>query len=88
MNEVMFWAEKLKRRFMEKMSDKKDDAEHQTDVGAEKEEESAGDRHNGLHTYKILYPLFRIENYMCCLNRAMWGRDEQFLGTVWRFARG
>lgn len=49
----MFWAEKLKRRFMEKMSDKKDDAEHQTDVGAEKEEESAGERHNGLHTYKI-----------------------------------
>lgn len=60
----MFWAEKLKRRFMKKMSDKKDDAEHQTDVGAEKEEESAGERHNGLHTYKILYVHFKIKNYI------------------------
>lgn len=62
--EVMFWAEKLKRRFMEKMSDEKDAAEHQTDVGAEKEEESAGEHHNGLHTYKILYTCFKIKNYM------------------------
>lgn len=46
-SEVMFWAEKLKRRFVEKMSVKKDDdAEHQTDVGAVKEEESAGECHN------------------------------------------
>lgn len=48
----MFWAEKLKRRFVEKVSDKKDDTEHQADVGAEKEEVSAGERHSGLHTYK------------------------------------
>lgn len=44
----MFWAEKLKRRFVEKVSDKKDDA----DVGAEKEEVSAGERHSGLQTYR------------------------------------
>ena len=32
-SEVMFWAGKLKRRFLEKMVNKKDEAEHQTDVG-------------------------------------------------------
>lgn len=47
----MFWAEKLKRRFLEKVSDKKDDAEHQADVGAEKEV-SAGEHRSGLQTYK------------------------------------
>lgn len=50
----MFWAEKLKRRFVEKVSDKKDDAEHQAD---EKEEVSAGERHSGLQTYK--YSVFQ-----------------------------
>lgn len=50
----MFWAENLKRRFTEKMADKKDAAEHQPDVGAGKRGESEGERHHGLHTYKIL----------------------------------
>lgn len=54
----MFLAEKLKRSFVEKMADKKDDAEHQADVGVELEDKSAGERHNGatylhdiLHAY-------------------------------------
>lgn len=58
MTEVMFLAEKLKRSFVEKMADKKDDAEHQADVGVELEDKSAGERHNGatylhdiLHAY-------------------------------------
>lgn len=60
-SEVMFWAGKLKRRFLEKMVNKKDEAEHQTDVGVETEE-SAGERHNGLRAYKILYLLFKMKN--------------------------
>lgn len=45
MNEVMFWAEKLKKRFVEKMAEK-GDAEHPAAVGAEMEDESAGEHHN------------------------------------------
>ncbi|XP_003974427.2 small RNA 2'-O-methyltransferase [Takifugu rubripes] len=41
-NEVMFWAENLKKRFVEKMAEK-DDAEHSAAVGAEMEDESAGE---------------------------------------------
>lgn len=44
-NEVMFWAENLKKRFVEKMAEK-DDAEHSAAVGAEMEDESAGEHHN------------------------------------------
>lgn len=75
---------------MEKMLDKKDDAEHHIDVGAEKEE-SAGECHSGLHTYKILYILFKVKHTHIYIyapsDRGMWDR-EQFLGTVWKFARG
>ncbi|TNM88190.1 hypothetical protein fugu_006411 [Takifugu bimaculatus] len=46
-NEVMFWAENLKKRFVEKMAEK-DDAEHPAAVGAEMEDESAGEHHNSI----------------------------------------
>lgn len=61
MNEVMFWAEKLKKRFVEKMAEK-DDAEHPAAVGAEMEDESAGERHNVGHTYMIFYVLIPIQS--------------------------
>lgn len=54
-SEVMFWAEKLKKRFMEKMVDKGEDAEPQTDVGAVMEEESAGDHHNSFNNIQHVY---------------------------------
>lgn len=55
-SEVMFWAEKLKRGFVEKMADKKDDAEHQADVGVELEDKSAGEHHNGVtYLHDILH---------------------------------
>lgn len=79
-SEVMFWAEKLKRRFMEKMLDKKDDAENHIDVGAEKEE-SAGECHSGLHTYKILYVLFKVKHTYIYMRRLTGecGTENNFL---------
>lgn len=59
MNEVMFWAEKLKKRFVEKMVEK-DDAEHPAAGGAEMEDESAGE-HQCL-TYMIFYVLIPIKS--------------------------
>lgn len=53
----MFWAENLKRRFMEKMADKKEDAEHQPDVGAGRGEESEGGCHNGSTEYSVLFKI-------------------------------
>lgn len=60
-NEVMFWAEKLKKRFVEKMAEKHG-AEHPAAVGAEMEGESAGERHNVWHTYMTFYVLIPIKS--------------------------
>lgn len=61
MNEVIFWAEYLKKRFMERMAEK-DDAEHPAAVDEEMEVESAGEHHNVWHAYTILNMLSPIKS--------------------------
>lgn len=51
-SEVMFWAEQLKRRFMEKIADEKDAAEH-LKTEAEMEEKSAGEHHSHIHSFRV-----------------------------------
>lgn len=60
-NEVMFWAENLKKRFVERVAEK-DDAEHPAAVGAEMVDESAGEHHNVWHAYMILNVLSPIKS--------------------------